>query len=186
MESPRRHILSFPWNPKTLVSRVRQFWDGLPATWKLWESRPGRLSLQVIKHRLYTHTRVGECNGLWPLKNSISQNWSKKLCARKPYKRLFELSGHFLSPQFWLFGRKLEFFNIHVWLHQLRGDVMPQGFEVGCGKIDTRDHFAERSVNSDRTTSNTSRSIRLFPAAIPRYGIGSLSPPAPSVCRKYR
>jgi hypothetical protein len=24
----------------------------------------------------------------WLLKNSISEKWSKKLCARKPYKRL--------------------------------------------------------------------------------------------------
>src|SRR5580692_9031225 len=59
------------------------------------------------------------CNRLWLLKNSISQNWSKKLCARKLYKRLSEFSGHFLSPQFWLFGRKLEFFNSHGRLHVL-------------------------------------------------------------------
>ncbi|MFZ0771140.1 MAG: hypothetical protein WCA49_20860 [Candidatus Sulfotelmatobacter sp.] len=28
------------------------------------------------------------CQHLWLLKNSISQNWSKKLCARKPCKRV--------------------------------------------------------------------------------------------------
>jgi hypothetical protein len=40
----------------------------------------------------YTHRpRPGgfECNRLWVLKNSISQNWPKKLCARKPYKTTF-------------------------------------------------------------------------------------------------
>jgi hypothetical protein len=29
-----------------------------------------------------------ECNRLWLLKNSITRKWPKKLCIRKPYKRL--------------------------------------------------------------------------------------------------
>jgi len=39
-----------------------------------------------------------ECNGLWLLKNSISRNWSKKLCARMPYKRRSRFWWTFATP----------------------------------------------------------------------------------------
>jgi hypothetical protein len=31
---------------------------------------------------------LNERNGLWLLKNSLTGKWPKKLCIRKPYKRL--------------------------------------------------------------------------------------------------
>ena len=41
-----------------------------------------------------------------------------------PYKRLSQFSRYFLSPKFWLFGAKLDFFNTHRRLHSLRIRLM--------------------------------------------------------------
>jgi len=49
----------------------------------------------------------------WLLKNSFSRKCSGKLCARMPYKRRSQFSGHFLSPHFGAIGAKLDFFNTH-------------------------------------------------------------------------
>jgi pyruvate/2-oxoglutarate dehydrogenase complex dihydrolipoamide dehydrogenase (E3) component len=44
--------------------------------------------LKADSGRLTRATHVNCCNQAWPLKNSISQNRSKKLCVRRPYKRI--------------------------------------------------------------------------------------------------
>lgn len=36
------------------------------------------------------------------LKDSIPQNWSKKICAWMTYKRLAQFSRHLYPPKFWL------------------------------------------------------------------------------------
>src|ERR1700739_2982232 len=53
------------------------------------------------------------------LKNSFARNSQKQNCARMPYKRLSQFSRHFASPKFWLFGKKLDFFNTHSRFHSL-------------------------------------------------------------------
>jgi len=52
------------------------------------------------------------------LKNSISQMWAKKLCARKPYKRLSRFFKTFSIPQISTASEKMEFFNSHGILRQ--------------------------------------------------------------------
>jgi hypothetical protein len=84
---------------------------------------------QLLKYRHYTDVPISfehfgcelnrknskfERYGLWVLKNSFARNSQKQNCARMPYKRLFQFSRHFLSPQFRLFGRRPEFFNSHA------------------------------------------------------------------------
>src|SRR5215472_2078239 len=50
-----------------------------------------------------------ECYRLCLLKNSIARKCSEKLCARMPYKRRSQFSGHFLSLDFGDFTRKRTF-----------------------------------------------------------------------------
>ena len=53
------------------------------------------------------------------LKNSLTRKWSKKLCNRKPYKRLSRFSWTFSIPQIFVVLRKMEFFNTHGMFQQL-------------------------------------------------------------------
>jgi hypothetical protein len=39
------------------------------------------------------------CKQAWLLKNSFTENWLKKLCNRKPYKRRSRFSWKFCIPQ---------------------------------------------------------------------------------------
>jgi len=79
-------------------------WEVHPSDWQItkhWlristitvkdtETEAIRMSCRTApRERMPGHS---ECNGEWLLKDSISQNWSKKLCARKPYKRPFAFS----------------------------------------------------------------------------------------------
>jgi hypothetical protein len=57
----------------------------------------------------------------WLLKNSFALNYPKQKCARMPYKRRSQFSRHYVSPKFWLFGRKLDFFNSHRPFRSLTG-----------------------------------------------------------------
>src|ERR1700757_1992603 len=54
------------------------------------------------------------------LKNSFSLNWRKQNCSRMPYKRSSRIPRHFVSPKFWLFYAKREFFNTNRRLLQCR------------------------------------------------------------------
>jgi hypothetical protein len=53
------------------------------------------------------------------LKNSFSLNWRKQNCSRMPYKRSSRIPRHFVSPKFWLFYAKREFFNTNAIFRQL-------------------------------------------------------------------
>lgn len=74
-----------------------------------------QLSMQpeAIYSSAFRNSVFGWRNQAWLLKNSISQNWSKNLCARKPYKRLFRFSETFPIPYFFVVLRKMDFFNSH-------------------------------------------------------------------------
>src|SRR5215831_19320359 len=74
-------------------------------TVKLVNSLGNRTTLRVAR------------NHMCLLKNSIAEKCSEKLCARMPYKRRSQFSGHFLSPHFGAFHTKLEFFNRHRRFH---------------------------------------------------------------------
>ena len=52
------------------------------------------------------------------LKNSFSLNWRKQNCSRMPYKRSSRIPRHFVSPKFWLFYAKREFFNTNAIFQQ--------------------------------------------------------------------
>ena len=52
------------------------------------------------------------------LKNSFSRSWRKQNCSRMRYKRSSRIPRHFVSPKFWLFSAKREFFNTNRIFHQ--------------------------------------------------------------------
>ena len=56
---------------------------------------------------------LNECNREWLLKNPISRNWSKKLCARMPCKRRSRFWWTFAVPPPGPFFQKRGFFNSH-------------------------------------------------------------------------
>jgi hypothetical protein len=63
---------------------------------------------------------LNECHGEWLLKNSFLQNSQKQNCARMRYERSSPIARHFLSPKFWPFEMKSEFFNTHAIFLQQR------------------------------------------------------------------
>jgi hypothetical protein len=72
-----------------------------------------------VKNRHSTHRGVNERYRLWLLKNSIIKKWPKKLCIRKPYKRLSRFGWTFSITQNSTVLGKTDFFNTHAWLQQL-------------------------------------------------------------------
>jgi hypothetical protein len=68
--------------------------------------------LKADSGRLTRATHVNCCNKAWPLKSSISQNRSKKLCVRRPCKRFpLVFLDIILSLKFSLFCEEWRFFN---------------------------------------------------------------------------
>src|SRR4029077_19295766 len=72
---------------------------------KVVPTRPAKSRNHVAK--------LDGCKQAWLLKKSFAEKGSKKLFVRMPYKRLSRFSSYFVSPKFWLFGWKMEFFNSH-------------------------------------------------------------------------
>jgi hypothetical protein len=63
------------------------------------------------------------CKHPWLLKNSLTAKWSKKLCARKPYKRRSSFWWTFSISQIPPILAKQEFFNSHI--HQPKAASLP-------------------------------------------------------------
>src|SRR5205823_11849816 len=95
--------------------------------WRLLEKLPATFPnsdflfvYEPCMARRHNHTPLidhDECNREWLLKNSFLQNSQKQNCARMRYERSSPIARHFLSPKFWRFEAKCEFFNSHRRLH---------------------------------------------------------------------
>jgi hypothetical protein len=88
--------------------------------------------IRILANALNQKKSKFECYGLWLLKNSLTQNCSKKLCARRPYKRLSPFSGHFLSLNFWLFGGNQSFSTATPVFVSCLGIVLPVEHAAQC------------------------------------------------------
>ena len=71
---------------------------------------------RIVRGKAGACTPLGACNcckQAWLLKNSLTRKRPKKLCNRKPYKRLSRFSWTFSIPQILAVLTKMEFFNSH-------------------------------------------------------------------------
>src|SRR6266404_2155340 len=78
-----------------------------------------------------------------------------------PYKRSSRIARHFLSPIFWPFGTKSEFFNTHAWFQQLGAFAEQENVSyLAVIAVDGDFRMDRTCTDGSKPDSNSARAIR--------------------------